>query len=176
MSILSKIIPAVSAAKTYIIVAAVAAILGVVTVAYLHYNHVVNELALANKNNATLTTAVSLQKDTINAAVKTIGEWKDSQNKFNDSLKQMNDTNRKAEQAVRELNKTYAKHNLTELSLKHPSLLENDINSGTADSERLLSCTSEGRDCTDSTGPSDQTESAQPGTHSGTTRKMDSHN
>lgn len=113
-----------------------------------HYNSIISERDTLRKDNATLESTVKTQKDTINKAVAAIGEWKDSQTKLINKIDEMSKVSADANKSVKRLTTIFAKHDLGKLSSKHPELIQDLINRGTADNMRLLSCASGDTDCT----------------------------
>lgn len=142
MSSILDLIPGWSAMRTYVYIAGGVFILTVASVAIWHYNAVTSELAAEKVKNTTLSNAVVLQTQTINAAKADIVKWQVAQKQLTDTIAALNKANQEAQLYTRRLSEIYAQHNLEDLSRHDPSAIETRINRGTDSAERLLTCVS----------------------------------
>lgn len=127
--------------------AVILTIITIVILAVWHYNGLINELTTLRSDKVKLETAVETQKDIIDKAVKTIKEWKDSQDKLIATMEEMARISADANTNFKTLTELYSKHDLELLSSKKPKLIENSINRGTSDALRMLACTTGDKNC-----------------------------
>jgi biopolymer transport protein ExbB/TolQ len=84
-----------------------------------------DQIAILKGNQIVLESEIQKQNDSID---KFLEQQKESQNKLND----MALANQEAQREVNKLRSTFAKHDLDNLAINKPALVENMINRGTA--------------------------------------------
>lgn len=118
-----------------LIVAALLAFMGTI----IWQNHSLKaDNAVLISNQAKLEEAVQLQKQTVDAQQQAIAEWKQSAAQMQHTLKTMAKIQSDATAQLRRIEDVYAEHNLRELSLRKPKLVEDRINRGTSDTLQLF--------------------------------------
>lgn len=81
------------------------------------------------------------QKERVNEEYrKTVAKWSESQAKLVATMQQLSDVSQASNKQIRKLNDVFSKHDLGNLALQKPRLIEKRINSGTIDNFRLLEC------------------------------------
>lgn len=140
-----------SGLSTKLLIAGIAAtaIGTIIFLGYQHYTGLIEDNATLRTNNATLETAIGLQENTIAAQTEALVTWQDAQAEMLRNAERMQEVATMATAQMRLFNDLFAKHNLEELALAKPALLERRLNSGTADMLRMLECASgaDGDDC-----------------------------
>lgn len=144
--------------KIWLILGGAFTILSVVVLAYIHYNGLIKELQEVKVENSALTTANEIQANTINYQTGVIGDWKAANRDLLQTIETQAEVNRIASENLRRLNDTLARHDLNNLSLKKPGLIQTRINRATNNSLLMLECAS---GSTDSRCPSRQTENSR---------------
>ena len=84
-----------------------------------------DQIAILKGNQIVLESEIQKQNDSIDRFLE---QQKESQNKLND----MELANQEAQREVNKLRSTFAKHDLDNLAINKPALVENMINRGTA--------------------------------------------
>jgi hypothetical protein len=115
---------------------------------YWHYTVVVGERNAALTQVGALKISNSVQQQTISTFESALKDWKKREEAFKLTLDKMIIEQTKANEQTRRLNDVFAKHDLERLSIAKPVLVENRINSGTADVFRMFE-RSTGRDADD---------------------------
>lgn len=110
------------------------------------YNSITTKYFEEKAKNKALVTALDLQEDAVKKSLDTINRWQSSQVEFIKTVEEMKKTNNIANQNLRRLNEIFSQHNLNELSLKKPNLMQSRINRGTNDALILLRCNSGAKD------------------------------
>ena len=126
------------------------AIVTAVALAWSHYTGLIKSVVTLTANNAKMDSAISQQKQTIEAAEGAIQEWKGNQLQYQMNIAEAARVANEARSEVKRLNDVLSKHNLTELSKAKPALIEHRLNDGTRDAARMLRCASSGnrdKDC-----------------------------
>lgn len=111
--------------------------------AWARYNSVVNERDLLAQNVTALKSALETEKKA-NATYKTLLD--ESFKRFEDlqvTMANMAKAQQDSRKELEALNGKFRNHDLAELALKKPGLIENRINSGTSDTFRMLEQASE---------------------------------
>jgi hypothetical protein len=132
--------------KWYVLGAAALAIVTAVSLGVLHYTSLVSEVGTLKANAAKYEGAIAEQKRTIEAAEKTVQEWKGSMAQYQTDVAEANRVANDARAQARRTEDAFRSHDLTALSKGKPGLVEHAINSGTVDAARLLRCATGGRD------------------------------
>lgn len=127
----------------------------IIGIGYHHYTGLLETVQVLNGDNTRLRMAHDLQKNTIAVQRKTIAEWRASQAKLIARTAEIQQVADRATEETRRLNGLFSKHDLTNLALRKPGLIERRINAGTRGALRLLRCASgaEGADCPGTGGP-----------------------
>ena len=110
--------------KIYMLIFVLAIIGGVGYGAYAYYQDTQQRIATLQQNNAKLETVAKQNETTINSL-------QESQEKFANLNLELQGKLDEAEKYGDELRKKLHKHNLTQLSIKKPGLIEKRINNGT---------------------------------------------
>lgn len=139
---LLKLLPFKVNFKSLLIFLVVFAVLLVVGLSYYHYNGLVKDLSKTKSEVAILGQTLELKERELRQASVVIDQWAESRDKLIKAIDTMNEINSIANQNLRRLENVFANHDLKELSLKHPKLVEDIINRGTNDSMFLLQCSS----------------------------------
>jgi biopolymer transport protein ExbB/TolQ len=91
----------------------------------MYIDYLNDQIAILKGNQIVLESEIQKQNDSID---KFLEQQKESQNKLND----MALANQEAQREVNKLRSTFAKHDLDNLAINKPALVENMINRGTA--------------------------------------------
>lgn len=91
-----------------------------------------------SENNGKLTVAVEEQKAAVEAAVANAGEWQAALEDLQQTHEELQNVERQASAEVARLQGIFARHDLRALAIARPGLIENRINSGTADALSVL--------------------------------------
>ena len=91
----------------------------------LYIDYLNDQIAILKGNQIVLESEIQKQNDSIDRFLE---QQKESQNKLND----MALANQEAQREVNKLRSTFAKHDLDNLAINKPALVENMINRGTA--------------------------------------------
>ena len=115
------------------------------------YNGLRREVNLLRENEAALQLALDTQQETLNLQRTTLEEWQTQLNEFNQRIETSTKVARDARAETVRLRGIFAEHNLSNLAKAKPGLIENRINRGTYDINRLFECATglERSDCPD---------------------------
>ena len=91
----------------------------------MYIDYLNDQIAILKGNQIVLESEIQKQNDSIDRFLE---QQKESQNKLND----MALANKEAQREVNKLRSTFAKHDLDNLAINKPALVENMINRGTA--------------------------------------------
>ncbi len=135
-----------SSIKFWIITIASLAMGLIIFLGYTHYTNLLEQNKQLANDNSTLRVAVDTQSKTVDKAIETIENWDNTAKRFESAVIEMQEINYQSKEQSRRIDEILAKHNLAALSLKKPGLIENRINAGTTDAQRLLRCASGAKD------------------------------
>ena len=133
----------ISRAKLIGLGLAALAIIAIITLGYRHYTGLVEENKALSVEIAVKNETILSQEATNKRAIATIGEWKESQDKLANSFNELAEAVKDARKETNRLSLIFRKHDLEKLALRKPGLIENRINSGTSNINRLLECATE---------------------------------
>lgn len=128
--------------KQYIMAGAALAIVTGIFFGVRHYEGVLSDLEVARANEAKLELAVETQKDAIDAAVENANDWQSAYAELQEQAAVLRQIATEAQAEQERLNDLFAEHNITDLAIAKPGLIENRLNSGTDRIGRLLECAS----------------------------------
>jgi len=120
-----------------------------ISLAYLHYTTLVNDLALAKENQVKFELALKVQQEALDTSLETIDDWDKAFKELQRVSEQAAQVAQVASDRTSALQKLFAEHDLAALARGKPGLITTRINNGTADAYSLLECITAGRtDCT----------------------------
>ena len=132
-------------------IALLAAVVAAAGVLSWQYDNLKSSRDTALAEVGALRVAKDIQDATIDTQRDAIDQWKQQAENFQVTLQAMAIAQLAASEESRRLNDVLSKHDLTRLSLAKPGLIENRINSGTANIIELLRCAA-GHRCDDDNG------------------------
>ena len=116
----------------------------VITLSYRHYTGLVDAKAELSAQVATLREDVARETSRADALGSVVDRWDQAAREQARALDQLTTAQREAGTYARELRDVLSKHDLGALAKRKPGLIENRINTGTADALRLLKRSTEG--------------------------------
>lgn len=120
---------------------------------YMLYQGLVRDNATLTANNAQLTSALDQQKRANEAAVARIGEFAQALDRQRETMEAFAKMTEEASRTIRRINDVFSSHDFQNLLNKKPGLIVRRVNSGTADTLRMLECaTYPGGQCPAGTG------------------------
>ena len=114
----------------------------IITLAWRHYEGLVQANANLEAANAELALALEIEKDTVEVQQQAITEWQAAAVEWQKEQQRLARVAQQATAESRRLNGIFAEHDLTRLALAKPGLIERRINAGTDRAGRLLECAS----------------------------------
>jgi len=121
-------------------------LIALITGGYFHYKGLLKENEILKVNERSLKDAIKHQGGAITALQNNVGSWEKAEKK---RIKEMEEIKNVSEQSAKERNrlaKILAKHDIGEIAVRKPGLLEKRLNRGTADALSLFECATEGGD------------------------------
>ena len=145
---------------------ALVAVATTITLAYRHYEGLLEQVSSLTGEKAKLETTLASKEATISTLKDRVGEWDSAYKKLEQAQAALNRSHQEALDEVNRINELLAKHDFGVLARRKPGLVERRVNGATARALRLLECASDpaGRGCAaEPAAPADQPEPAAAG-------------
>lgn len=114
------------------------------------YYSMKSNIKILTKNNEKLKLSVSKQSLIINSQNKNLLDWKKSRENYIKKIQELSDKNSEYQSDINNLRGLFERHDLQNLSIRKPILIENRINRSSDNIIRMLECeTDRNKKCTD---------------------------